>query len=418
MARLGTIYLGGRQAKDSLQHNTISSAVAFHLSEPAALNRLYQSEDGIWEVEAKWNQSCVVARSREVLDRQDILRIGFEQIQRALDIASFQSAFHATVSSPGDWHVILFLRGGDLIVQHVGVLDYGVRSHGETVALDKEGNRIPEKPSPPSQWSPPLRYFRLSQTASDLYEAYRNLFLGLESLLHSICQRDQSEGERHWLLRAFRSVGNTVDLQQFVPVGTKDPADYIVESQYKGIRCRLFHAKDELPATHQGTLNPEDVAAAYEQLVRLWRAIAQKHLCVRGSREIGAMTYGGFRRSMDDTYSRDFGMFYTDDAAPASWEDKEVSPSGRPVHPFDQIRYLAETSPGHASFQAIKRIGPDSNPTKVHRICSVEEGRLGTVHFVADGLYLDDVDIFESLLTWRLVNLGLPRTSFETETVP
>jgi hypothetical protein len=287
----------------------VNGAVAFQLDRPASEDWQYRSEDATWVAEINAGQESIVARTSAVLQRNDVVRIGFEQAQRALDVVTFETNSPYSISVPGDSHVVLFRRDADLVVQHVGVSNLAVSVRADVEVRDKDGRSVTQPPPPPSVWSAPLRYYRLSQTANELYEAYRNLFLALESLLNEICPKARREGEKQWLLKAFQGVTAKVNLGQFVPGGTADPAAYLVAAQYEQIRCRLFHGKGELPATYEGTVNPEDVSSAYGQLVRLWREIARGHLPLR-SLGGGVVTYEGFRMMMDGADHRLVGLLH------------------------------------------------------------------------------------------------------------
>ncbi len=415
MARIGKTYLGGRKARGADQSELVNGAVAFQLDRPASEDWQYRSEDAIWIAEINAGQESIVARTSAVLQRNDVVRIGFEQAQRALDVVTFETNSPYSISVPGNSHVVLFRRDGDLVVQHVGVSNLAVSVRADVEVRDKDGRLVTQPPPPSSVWSAPLRYYRLSQTANELYEAYRNLFLALESLLNGICPKARREGEKQWLLRAFQVVTARVNLGQFVPGGTADPAAYLVAAQYEQIRCRLFHGKGELPATYEGTVNPEDVSSAYGQLVRLWREIARGHLPLRSIG--GVVTYEGFRMMMDGTMATDLSAFYTDDDTPPKSTDTQISPLGRDVHSFGNIRYLSETSPGHVSLVATQRLDSSTPPTMIHRICSKTGGSLFGVSYIPEGLMPDDVDVFESFQTVRLVNSQQPRTSFAASTL-
>src|SRR5690606_38478118 len=125
---------------------------------------------------------------------------------------------------------------GKVVLQHVAVDNLSIGMEVSVVARDQSGKVIPNKPTPATPWSKPLRYYRLAQLATDLYEAYRNMFLGFESLLHILCPRQQ-ESERQWLRRALYAAGELIDLRKFCPEGTTDPAAYLYETQYVNVRC-------------------------------------------------------------------------------------------------------------------------------------------------------------------------------------
>lgn len=150
-------------------------------------------------------------------------------------------------------------------------------------------------------------------------------------------------------MRAISQAGATIDLKQFVPAGCDDPAAYIVDAQYKNIRCRLFHSKIAPAISRPDVPDPEDVISAYEHLVRLWREIAERCLSVRSGGG-GAFTYAGFKMMLDNALTNRLKMFFTDDPSPIRIEDTEVSPTGRPIYPFSTVTYLSETSPGRTAW--------------------------------------------------------------------
>jgi hypothetical protein len=293
MARLGKIALGGHGIVGRLG-NPIVSAVAFNLSEPSPLDYVYVPSGERWEIELKGGQSTIVARTPEHIDRPTLLAYGLEQAQRTLDLVSFEGRHNILIQAGGDGHTLLFRRGDQLVLQHVDVSSLGVSLSAQVVVKDQDGKVIPPAPPPPPVWTPGLRFYRMSQASQDLYEAFRNLFLGFEALLDTICPKRPAERERDWLLRAMRAVGTVVNLSHFAPSSCTDPPAYIVGTQYDHIRCRLFHAKLADGDIPLDIPDPEEVASAYERLVPIWRQIARDCLSVRGGGG-GAMTYAGFQ---------------------------------------------------------------------------------------------------------------------------
>ena len=81
------------------------------------------------------------------------------------------------------------------------------------------GEIKPPEPAPAPEWHPTFRYFRTSQTADDVFDSYRNLYLVLESIVSTHVLRDREPsigggddgrdkptrlGERQWLKVALR----------------------------------------------------------------------------------------------------------------------------------------------------------------------------------------------------------------------
>ena len=113
----------------------------------------------------------------------------------------------------------------------------------------------------PLTWHPSMRYSRMSQTTTDLYDAFRNLYLGLESLLDDVAPMrtrtngKPGEGEWEWTLRAVRAAGARLAFSTSTPTGLQaylatpsasDPADDVMAELY-GLRTEVFHAKTGRP---------------------------------------------------------------------------------------------------------------------------------------------------------------------------
>lgn len=90
-------------------------------------------------------------------------------------------------------------------------------------------------------WDESLRYFRLSQATDDLFDAHRNLFLALESILSLKTPQERKEPEGEWLKRAWRAAAERVwsspDLSD--PLDLSDAA----LTKLKNVRNALSHAK-------------------------------------------------------------------------------------------------------------------------------------------------------------------------------
>jgi hypothetical protein len=157
--------------------------------------------------------------------------------------------------------------------------------------------------------------------------------------------------------------------------------------------------------------DPEEVATAYERLIRLWREIAERVLSVRAGRS-GGVTHAGFKRMLDDALANRLTMYFTDDPTPINKEDTEVSPRGHEIFSFAEVTYLSETAPGRVSFVGYRSLADLEVIPVVHRICSKADEVLIFGWSSEEGLHLDSVDVFESYQTSRLVNGDLPRILF------
>jgi hypothetical protein len=409
MARISGLSLGGRGTAPAAPAVV---GVAFDLTRAPVSDFLYRPDGTAWEVEIRAGQRSVVARTADLLDRSDLLATGLEYAQRCLDIVSFEKRSEALLANPGVTHVVLFQRDNALVLQHVDASTLGVGIGAATLVVKDKDRNIKEQPVPPSVWTPGLRFYRLSQSSSDLYEAYRNLFLGLETLLDTLHPKKPREQERKWLLRALTAVAETAGLQQLLPQDARDPAAYIVDTQYDRIRLRLFHAKPSKSGGKPLDLpDPEEVTSAYERLIRIWRQIAERCLSVRSGGG-GAMTYVGFKMIMDGALSSGLTMYFTEDDSPLQKSDFEISPLGKPLIPFHKTVYLGETAPGHVSLLGSFAVEGGEPLPVIHRVGAKTGESLLLVGGVTGGLEISGVDVFESQQTFRLRNLGLPKTLF------
>jgi hypothetical protein len=404
VAKIGSIVLGGRES---------GCGIAFHLSAPAPLSHLYVPKGESWKIEMQEGEMNIVARTSDPLDRPEVLSQGLEQVQRCLDLLSFGKRLNLIVKRAGDDHVMIFARNGDYVAQHVDVSSFAMEIGSIGVTKGNDENVLSPNPTA-SVWTPGLRFYRFSQSSSDLYNAYRYLWLGLEALLVVICPKRPQEREREWLNRAMLQVGTSINLKQFVSKSCSDPVAYILGTQYDHIRCRLFHAKVASPVTRSDIPNLEEVSSAYDGLIRLWREIAMKCLSVPSSGG-GAFSYQGFKMMLDSLFSKKLRMYFTDDASPAKKEDTEVSPNGHPVFQFADVTYLSETAPGRVSFWGSQPLVGMTEIPAVFRICSKAGDSLLATSFIDEGLFLDGVDYLESHNTFRLINLNLPRIVFGDE---
>jgi len=151
----------------------------------------------------------------------------------------------------------------------------------------------------PATWHPAMRYFRMSQTTGDLYDAFRNLYLALESVLSTMEQvrvnaKGAPEGEGAWIERALGTAHNSLrrsnpamGLQSYLPARTPGAgatgvvADVKAEL-YRDLRTRVFHAKDGRPvALPQDRADQAHVLDGLVRYGRLFTDLAELQLGVR-----------------------------------------------------------------------------------------------------------------------------------------
>lgn len=410
LAKLGSIYLGGNELPE-LAPEHIPSGIAFPLKDKSETSQIWHLDDSKWQVELKQGHTHIVARSRESMDYQNLVTRGLEEIQRRLDIIAVKKIGVFNLDAPKLNHIAVFQRNGNCVLRHFAVSSLGVAFRVSVEVRDKDGNIRPTNPISEPKWTRAFRYYRLSQASQDIFEAYRNLFLSLEALLNEIYPKRSSESEKKWLKGALVNVSSKVDFSRHVPSSIdQTPIDYIIETQYTNIRCQIFHAKFPGALLPHAELNPVDVLFAYEALVRLWHDIGEVYFNVpRGG---AAMTYQGFKLSMDGAFSKPLSMYFTEDDTPQREEDTNVSPLGPAIFPFTRAWYLSQTQPGVVSWQG-EVIPLDVHKTlRIHRIGTKLNDALIHTASIRDGLTPAGVGVFETYQSIRLLNESLPKTIF------
>lgn len=403
MARIGCINLGGKTTQQY-------SGIAYMLSKPSQLSKMYtiKNNSESWEVEFSKGHSMVIARTSSALDKEKILTTGFNIIQKALDYLSIQKQTHLFVKNPENEYILLFKKNGKLILQHNDTSQFVVGVSVNIEVKDKDGNIKPSALEKFPIWDVTLRYYRLSQVSEDLSEAYRNLYLSFESLLNYIYPW-QGGSEENWLRKALNKVNLSVDLAKIAP-SASCPINHIIQTQYKNIRVKLFHAKTNIIIPHN-ELSPNVIYDAYRELLLLWHEVASKYLDVPRLSE-GGITQAGFI-SMVSAFEK-FTLVYTDDTSPPLAADTEVSPLGRPYYEFTNKNYLGAIGILKVAYTGVIYLDADEIPVPIYRICTCIEGKLAATSFIPDGLFVADVDIFESRQQIKAINRASTERVFKS----
>ncbi|WP_163684249.1 hypothetical protein [Mycolicibacterium gadium] len=174
---------------------------------------------------------------------------------------------------------------------------------------DADGNVPPPPPPPP----PPtavthdaFRFVRMSRTSTDLFDAYRNLFLAFEVLLSEIRPRQRQprrkwlwiglkrnaaagrrESERKWFMDALDEADKFVSVRNLLPphVTNLNAKKWIYRHMYQDERSALMHAKqgEDYRLPHDSARRKE----LTDSLGRLWHyveSLIEERLGVRHSK--------------------------------------------------------------------------------------------------------------------------------------
>jgi hypothetical protein len=410
MAFIGDMFIAGSEHLD----DKYKSGVVFSISQKSPISFVYEFNDGSWQVEFQQNSDDVIARSTSKLDRETLQSSGFEVVQTALDILSVKGTLTAYVTHPATTSIGVYWANMKSVVYFQSLIDFHMGVSIQTRQLDASGNEITPPPPTELTWNESFRYYRLSQSSTDLFEAYRNLFLAFEALLYSICSKNQKEGEVAWLRRTLAVINSKLCLSQFLPSGSGDPIEYIINSQYLSVRCKLQHAKFPSAELPHSSINPVTVRQAYSELVRIWRPIAGVYLNVPTGGAV--ITYAGFEMMIANGFKDGFAILYTSDNLPPCKEDIDASPQSLPLHDFAEMSYMGQVRPGVMRLVGREdTIGhTDHYYRPIHRVCSRAETTLLSVAYIERGLVITGVDQWESIHDFRLINTAQPKMEFDT----
>lgn len=429
MARLGTIHLGGL---NNIGINRIfNSGIGFFLVSKSKSSEIFSfecdinennenneaspSHNVIWEVEVKKEHKSIVARCSPSLKPDQILKFGFEVCQKALDLISVTHKENMILKEPGTSHVLLFKEENKYILKEVSMANLAMSIKASVIVKDKDGNIVPQSIKPEYEWLPAFRYYRLSQSTSDLYESYRNLYLSFESVLSQKFPLKKKEREIDWLRRALNEIKDEIKLSECISnennapeKNNVDPVEHVIENHYKLSRLGLFHSKKDVILPH-ALPNPEKLLTEYRRLMRIWYAIVSKYFNVH--MDGGGVTDPGFKSLMDDAFKYGFEFQVTDDPTPFKPSDSVISPLNHSVISFNHIEFKKD----HALGQILLIGRSEGNDLEkielIHRI-GIFKNALILVEFIDDGLFLEGVNKVEIHQIIRLINENNPKVDF------
>lgn len=221
------------------------SGAAFDLSQPARENT--RVAVGSWLVSTARGIAVVVARGR-VHSYEAAVRAGLPRAEQALDKLSVRGIDDLQLAKAEHGHLAWWPSVDGTTLRIVSTAFQTMPSMNLTVTVRDSNGRI-VRPSKPRTlpWHESYRFFRLSATTTDLFDAYRNAYLALESILATRTpQRQKAPGQKgeqegEWFVRALTATG--VDLGPFARGAKGLGAAALYEALYTDLRIRVFHAK-------------------------------------------------------------------------------------------------------------------------------------------------------------------------------
>ena len=299
---------------------------------------------GDWSAFARSDgQDFIVSGPQGAADYETALEDAIGTAQEALDLIGAEGGPALTIEGAETGHTVWWTETRGIVLRDMAIRDLGFSFSGTAEVRDAAGNLVTQPVPAPVPWHESFRYFRISQTTGDLFDAYRNLYLAVESLLSTVVPMRlnaagrPAEREGDWLRRALTQIHPaTVDLANYAVAGVANPVEAVFNDLYAGTRTQLFHSKAGRPILLPHMLSGrEGVLASLERLGRLYVDLARSALSLQ--RRGGAMTYAGFQLATNWAAE----LVLSDDRAPAEKTDTVINPNGGavmalPTQPPDQ----------------------------------------------------------------------------------
>ena len=366
-----------------------------------------------WAVEVLAGTQTIVARGSKASGYETARDASLDAAQEALDVFCIRGTLSLAVVRLETTHFAWWTDSAGTVMRIVGVVDRTVGMTATLSVTDTHGNPRPVPPLP-VVWHQSFRYFRVSQTSTDLFDAYRNLYLALESILTTIIPIGRSERESMWLRRALRQIDATVlPLARYAPPGSINPSADIYQDVYAQTRTAIFHAKQGrtvfLPQ-HLGTR--AGVVDTLERLSRLYLDLVDKALGVRHA--TGMMTLSGFNIAMQPLINATSEVAISNDDSPLDRDDTTINPGGGSVAQFAAAYDPALDRPGYKYWLGELHSAQFGPVQRVSRLGLLHHSILTQAKRLADPVNLLGIDVLQVQLGQRLVNTNRPRATFAT----
>ncbi|WP_082961716.1 hypothetical protein [Mycobacterium sp. 852002-51152_SCH6134967] len=288
--------------------DTWRNGAVFLLRKPAGASESVALDGWVTSV-VRGAKVAVTCGPTTAASRDETFAEALNAANRALDYMSVRGQAHCVISDAPDDSLVWWPDAsvGGVVMRCRAVQSYGMTVSATGVVRDADGSIRPSPPPPTPLADDVFRFVRICRTSDDLYDAYRNLFLGFECLLSDIRPRRQVpipqrrcswwwptrphnsatkwESENDWFMDALDQAHQLVPLDRLTPPDVMNHKKWINRWMYSAERSALMHAK-----RGQNYLLPHDAssrAELTESLGRLWEYmmnLIEAHFDVRGRR--------------------------------------------------------------------------------------------------------------------------------------
>lgn len=398
MAKLADITIAD---KNSL----FDSGAAFLLSQQCKVNEVIKPSSDC-EIEIKSGSPYVISRIKGASNFSKAFDMAHDTAQMGLDICSGNGIADLSINNAADECLIWWRDNSSQVLRVVFTASLKVSVSADIQVTDKNGKVKPPPLPPPVKYHECLRYFRLSQVADDLFDAYRNMYLAFELLISSKYPKKNGT-ERKWLEDALKNINKIIPLSKvFRPKGP-DIVDEIIDELYEEIRCRLFHAKSSRRRLLPHSLRDrKKVNEGLRSLTRLILLLTKDWLNIR--RRGGLLTYAGFDLA-SSWMKLNPEILISDSAAKLKKDETLSNPAYKSavVLPAKFAPELSEpglnTVLGTIDATGIRRF------KRVARFALKQKNTLFSVNVLDAKLSCENIDRFEAQIGIQLINLRQPK---------
>ncbi|WP_336032388.1 hypothetical protein [Geodermatophilus sp. FMUSA9-8] len=355
------------------------------------------------EVQIAEGARIVVVRGLTAQDAAAVISIAPEMANRALDLVSMRGTVTSTLEDPSSFHVAWWEDAGSRIVRLWSRLTMTM-----TLRAAGIGGGV-TAPVPQPIWHESMRYFRMSQATDDQFDAFRNVFLGLESILDLIDPWIKGDRETDWILTALRNASSRVNLQDYLHTPASDPPDAIFQELYRTIRTAIFHAKaGRRVLLPQVESDRSIVADATPRYARLYLDLAEKVLGSKFAGGAGGGMTAATSQLMVDAATQNLNLAMTDDPTVAESSDTTLSPLGNPTLSLPTSRTIHSVGPYFATLTAETDVPTVLDTmSHIHRYGALmSDGQLAIVEKLEGGLDPSGFDRLEVAIAVRARNGG------------
>lgn len=344
-----------------------------------------------------------------------------EAANRGIDMYHAQGGRPLVIAQKDSTYIVCWISSSGSVLRVVGRKQISTRFKATGEIRDANGNLVVQSAPPPKVWHESLRYYHVSESSTDLYDSFRNLYLAIESLLSGVAPptmrpNGNPEGDSAWLERALRVAGQRVDLSQYAPPSQRAAHNAIHQELYVYLRTAIFHAKaGRATWTPQAWSKRAFIVTARLRYAVMFRALADEYLDIR-------YRSGGFAKSVwEGTWEAqlsDHEVFVSNDTTKIEDEpvgQYQLAPAGG-----DYLKLPTAATSDMATDWCRGVMGVEIASTVHHSL--IELRRFGTLHngkvaiigsFHAP-LTVDGLTLLQVVFLVEGRNYGQPQQDFES----